>query len=105
LAANPRLLTIFIRLEFTVGRTDTISAFVSSILDILLPEVFRAFAITNDSQYIDILFPGTHVALTCIAPASVQVQYLTANPVLIETYQLDESGKVVKVRSGTTYPS
>lgn len=73
-------------------------------LDILLPEVFRAFAITKDSQYIDIVIGKAHLALTCIGPGLVQVQRLTATPVVIETYRMDANGNVVKVRSGTTYP-
>lgn len=95
--ANPALLTSHIMLELKAGRLETIPTSVSPYLGILLPEVLRAFAITNHSQYIDIMFPGTHVALTCFPPGLVQVQYLTATPFFIETFQLDETERVVKV--------
>jgi hypothetical protein len=97
LKTNPALLTSYILLELKAGRLETIPRSVSPYLDILLPEVFRAFATTNHSQYIDIMLPGTHVALTCFAPGLVQVQHLTATPVFIDTFQLDRDGNVVKV--------
>jgi hypothetical protein len=97
LKANPGLLTAFIRLCFLAEYAEMTPAPVASILDILLPEVFRAYAIAKDSQNIIVSLSSTFVALTCIPPGSVQVKYLTATPAHIETYQLNENGKVVKV--------
>jgi hypothetical protein len=90
-------LTAFIRLDFLAEHAETTPVPVSSILDILLPEVFRAYAITKDSQNIIVSLSTTWVALKCIAPGSVQVKYLTATPAHMETYELNENGKVVKV--------
>jgi hypothetical protein len=76
--------------------------------DILVPEILRASTITNESQYLGIKFPGRHICLTCNDPNSVLVRNETAidtaTTQFYETFQLDEEGSLVRVRSSATPP-
>jgi hypothetical protein len=79
---------------------------VPSMLDILLPEILRAFTVADGSHYLGIKFPGRPVSLTRDDPSSVLLHYETdpATTQLYETFQLDENGCLVKVRSSPTPP-
>lgn len=94
---------MFIKVEFLGGCPEDAQNPLLTPLDMILPEVFRAFAITKDSQYINLIAGRTHVAMTCILPGKVQVQHMTLQPVVIETYHLDDAAMATKVKSGTTY--
>lgn len=95
-----------VTIDFASAPLHAAAESVPPMLDILLPGIFRAFTITNDSQYLGIKFPGKRVCLTCDDLGSVLVHHETdtAMTQLYDTFQLDENECLVKVRSSVTPP-